>query len=101
MSIQIQVLITALMVTLKTHVFSVLILLFLLIYIASIIAYFFFGNHPGLEGTWGNIFTGMLRLFSFVTVRRLENRFNEKEFKEFLYRWTVGQIRVKNLIKLG
>ncbi|XP_035714643.1 uncharacterized protein LOC118438444 [Folsomia candida] len=68
MSVQIQVLITALVETLKTHVLSVLILLFLLMYITAIIAYYFFSPSEGLNHPWGNILKGMLRLFSFVTL---------------------------------
>ncbi|CAL8138360.1 unnamed protein product [Orchesella dallaii] len=56
LSIQIQVLVTALVETLKTHVLSVLILLLLLMYISAIIAYYMFGDT--IPFAWGNIGQG-------------------------------------------
>jgi cation channel sperm-associated protein 3 len=85
MSVQIQVLITALVETLKTHVLSVLILLFLLMYITSIIAFYFFSPNPKLRTPWGNILTGMLRLFSFVTVQNKILDGNARNFVLFVF----------------
>ncbi|ODN05838.1 Cation channel sperm-associated protein 3 [Orchesella cincta] len=81
LSIQIQVLVTALVETLKTHVLSVLILLLLLMYISAIIAYYMFGDT--IPNSWGNIGNGMLNLFAFVTMdgwTTMVDTFKEKNY---------------------
>lgn len=68
LSVHIQVLVTALLDTLRNHVFSVVILLILLMYITSIVAFYLYGSISGLDDMFGRFDTGMLRLFAFVTV---------------------------------
>lgn len=47
---------------------TVVILLALLMYITSIMAFYLFADEAKLNATFGKFYIGMLKLFSFVTV---------------------------------
>ncbi|CAG7829679.1 unnamed protein product [Allacma fusca] len=64
-SVQLQVLVSALVETIKTHVLSVVILLVLLLYVTAIIAFYFFGQeYPEAFGTIGSGMLNMLRVLT-------------------------------------
>lgn len=64
-----QVLVTALIATFLNAMIPLLFLLFILMFIFSIIGYYWFGyDETGDQENWGTIGRAMLSLFTFVTV---------------------------------
>ncbi|XP_033114150.1 cation channel sperm-associated protein 3-like [Anneissia japonica] len=65
-----QVLVTALLDTIRNSVLNVVLLLFLLMFLFSIMGYYFFGYKEtnSDKENWGDLGSAMLTLFSYVTV---------------------------------
>lgn len=66
-----QVLVTALIDTIRHSVLNVVILLTMLMGFFAVVGYYIFGyeEETGDKEHWGNLSTAMLTLFTFVTVR--------------------------------
>ena len=65
-----QVLVTALIDTIRNSVLNVVILLAMLMAFFAVVGYYIFGyeEETGDKENWGNLSTAMLTLFTFVTV---------------------------------
>ncbi|XP_014669434.1 PREDICTED: cation channel sperm-associated protein 3-like [Priapulus caudatus] len=64
-----QVLVTALMDTIRTSVINIIMLLLLMMFLFAIMGYYFFGYKADSDKEhWGTLGDGMLTLFTFVTV---------------------------------
>lgn len=63
-----QVLLTALIDTMKKSFINVMLILLFLMFLFAIFGYYMFGYKGGDEGNWGDLGSAFLTLFSFVTV---------------------------------
>ncbi|XP_070544767.1 cation channel sperm-associated protein 3-like [Ptychodera flava] len=64
-----QVLVTALLDTIRKSVVNVVLLLMLMMFLFAIVGYYFFGyKEDGAKELWGDLGTAMLTLFAYVTV---------------------------------
>lgn len=93
-----QVLVIALIDTIRNSVLNVVILLVMLMAFFAVVGYYIFGyeEETGDKKHWGNLSTAMLTLFTFVTVSSVSSELSVDQYisKEeifFSYRWTDGQ----------
>ena len=69
LTLSLQVLVTALLDTIRKWVINIILLLLLLMFLFAIMGYYFFGyRDDGDRKNWGDLGSAMLTLFSYVTV---------------------------------
>ena len=80
-----QVLVTALIDTIRNSVLNVVILLAMLMAFFAVVGYYIFGydEDTGDKENWGSLSTAMLTLFTFVTVSNRPLQKHERTGKEY------------------